>query len=280
MVPIVDIPELNNEKPAETQLAEWEAQLWDRGYLMIPKALPQPAVSHYLDRIKSFPPPYRAPTATSNVPRPGNIPTGAARVRLRLFEHGMDFVHLLENEPVFSLMERILGSKMHIISLQAHCMSRGNEITTIHPDELYLERPENVSDDVEYPPIINTINCHYYLVDVPEELGPTCVVPGSHRACRDIRPEDGDPPRWRGEGPVLLTVEAGDCVIYSNQTWHAGSENRTDQARYAVVPAYSRRFVAQRFWPFLNYNLSRDILDQCTPRQRELLGEHQRGAYG
>ena len=54
-------------------------------------------------------------------------------------------------------MERILGSKMHIISLQAHCMSRGNEITTIHPNELYLERPENVSDDVEYPPIINTI---------------------------------------------------------------------------------------------------------------------------
>jgi hypothetical protein len=50
--------------------------------------------------------------------------------------------------------------------------------------------------------------------------------------------------------------------------------------RLSVVVGYTRRFVAQRFWPFLNYNLSRDILDCCTPRQRELLGEHPRGAYG
>ena len=50
--------------------------------------------------------------------------------------------------------------------------------------------------------------------------------------------------------------------------------------RLAAVAGYSRRFVAQRFWPFLNYHLSRDILDQCIPRQRQLLGEHPRGPYG
>mgnify|MGYP001615438520 CR=1 FL=1 len=110
--------------------------------------------------------------------------------------------------------------------LQGHRMFRGNEITRWHSDEIYLQRPPNVPDDVAYPPVINVLNCHYYLVDVPEELGPTQVVPGSHRACRQPRPEDGDPPRWRGQGPVSLTVRAGDCIVYSNQMWHRGAISR------------------------------------------------------
>jgi ectoine hydroxylase-related dioxygenase (phytanoyl-CoA dioxygenase family) len=197
-----------------------------------------------------------------------------------LFEKGMDFVDLLLNEPIYTLMERIFGERMHIIGLQGHRMFTGNEVSRFHSDEIYLQRPADVSDDVEYPPIINTINCHYYVVDVPMELGPTEVVPGSHRACRQPRPEDGDPPHWQGQGPVSLTCNAGDCIIYSNQMWHRGAPNQTDRTRLSVVPSYARRFVAQRFWPFLNYSLSRDILDQCSPRQRELLGEHPRGAYG
>jgi ectoine hydroxylase-related dioxygenase (phytanoyl-CoA dioxygenase family) len=137
-----------------------------------------------------------------------------------------------------------------------------------------------VPDEVDLPPTINVLNCHYYVVDVPMEMGPTAVVPRSHRAGRSPRPEDGNPPKFRGRGPVPLTCKAGDCVMYSNQTWHSGTPNQTDRKRLAVVPCYGRRFVAQRFWPFLNYNLHRDILDQCTPRQRQILGEHPRGAYG
>jgi hypothetical protein len=266
MVPLVEIPEFHTEKPSESQLAEWEAQLWDKGYLIIPNALPPAAVKHFETRMREL------PDCTGY----GNQSSSL----VRLFEQGMDFVHLLENEPVFSLMERILGQQMHIIALQGHRMRAGTEVIGWHPDELYVTRPEGVSDDVEFPPIINVINCHYYVVDVPLELGPTMIVPGSHRACRRPRPEDGNPPSWRGQQAIAATVKAGDCVMYSNQVWHTGSPNQTDQLRLAVVPAYSRRWVAQRFWPFLNYNLSRDILDQCTQRQRELLGEHPRGAYG
>ncbi len=40
-MPIVDIPEFNKEKPDEAQLAEWEATLWEKGYLIIPNALPR-----------------------------------------------------------------------------------------------------------------------------------------------------------------------------------------------------------------------------------------------
>jgi hypothetical protein len=261
---VTEIPPFHTDKPSEDQLAAWEAQVYDKGYVIIPDALPQATVAHFRERIAAM----------------DDHPEYSTHTVARLFETGLDFVHLLENEPVVSLAERLFGERMHIIALQGHRMRSGNEITGFHSDELYLERPAEVSDEVEYPPIINVINCHYYLVDVPIEMGPTEVVPGSHQACRQPRPEDGDPPRWRAQGPVAMTVRSGDCVIYNNQAWHRGAPNTTDETRLSVVPSYARRFVAQRFWPFLNYQLDSAILETCTPRQRELLGEHPRGAYG
>jgi len=263
-MPIIDIPEFYTAQPTETQLDAWEAQLWDKGYVVIPNALPPAAVEHFRKRLESFPDSF------------GYGPNSL----VRLFEQGMDFVGLLENEPIFSLMERIFGPRMHIIALQGHRMRQGTEVGGWHSDEIFLERPADASDDVELPPIINCVNCHYYVVDVPMEMGPTQIAPGSHRAGRQPRLEDGLPPRWRGAEPFSAVLNAGDAVLYSNSCWHRGAPNLTDRQRLSVVPSYSRRFVAQRFWPFLNYNLSRDILDRCTPRQRELLGEHPRGAYG
>ena len=260
----VESPPFNTDKPDEDQLCDWEAQLIDKGYLIITNALPAEAVEHFRERLAAMEPSLGY----------------ASNSLVRLFEKGMDFVDLLLNEPIYALMERMFGERMHIIALQGHRIYAGNEISGFHSDEIYLERPAEVSDDVDYPPIINTINCHYYVVDVPQELGPTEVVPGSHRACRRRKPEDGDPPKWRGQGPVSLTCNAGDCIVYSNQMWHRGAPNQTDRTRLSVVPSYSRRFVAQRVWPFLNYHLAKDILDQCNPKQRELLGEHPRSAYG
>ena len=260
----IETPALNTAVPADDRLIAWESQLYDIGYAVIPDALPAPAVEHFRERLISFEP--SAGYFSSSL--------------VRLFEKGMDFVDLLLNQPVFSLMQRILGERMHIISMQGHRTFAGNELSGFHSDEIYVQRPDDVGNEVEYPSVVNAINCHYYLVDVPEELGPTQVVPGSHRACRVPRPDDGDPPQWHGQGPVSLTCNAGDCVMYSNQAWHQGARNQTDRLRLSVMPTYARRFVAQRFWPFLNYTLSRDILDHCSPHQRELLGEHPRATYG
>jgi len=268
----IPVPPFNTQRPSETQLAEWERTLWDRGYLLIENALPPAAVEHFHSRMKQLPAHWRHESHSI----------------VCLFEQGMDFVHLLENEPVVSLMRRILGERMHIIALQGHRMFRGNEVSQFHSDELYAPQPGEADERDAgaatppggFPPIINTVNCHYYLTDVPIELGPTEVVPHSHRAWRQPRKGDGEPPTFLGHAPVAMTCKAGDCVIYSNQVWHRGRPNLTDRTRMSVVPSYARRFVAQRFWPFLNYNLSREILDRCSPSQRELLGEHPRAAYG
>lgn len=260
----VAIPPLVRTPPPPEQLAAWEDRMWKQGYVVIENALSPEATEHYRRRLDEQP--YSVGYATHST--------------VRLFERGMDFVALIENEPVYSLAERLFGPRMHLMAMQGHRMRAGTEILAFHSDELYLERRPGENDDVHYPPIINAINCHYYLTDVPEELGPTWVVPGSHTACRQPNASDGNPPSWKGNKAAMLTVKAGSCVVYSNQLWHSGSQNKTNRQRLSVVPTYARRFIAQRFWPFLNYNLSRDILDQCTPRQRELLGEHPRGAYG
>lgn len=257
-------PALNNTAPDEKTLAQLEKQMWEQGYVVIQNALSPEATEHFRKRLAEAEYSYGYETHST----------------VRMFERGMDFVALIENEPVYSLALRLFGPQMHLMAMQGHRMRAGTEVIGFHSDELYVERRPEDDDSVKYPAIISAINCHYYLVDVPDELGPTWVVPGSHDACRQPRGSDGSPPSWKGKAAVALPVKAGDCVIYSNQLWHSGSKNRTDRTRLSVVPTYSRRYVAQRFWPFLNYNLSRDILDQCTPRQRLLLGEHARGAYG
>ena len=261
----IPMPKFVTDTPTEAQLAEWEKSFWNEGYIVIKNALPKDTVAHFLERMSTI---------------PDSAGYEGSNSLVRLFEQGMDFVNLLENEPIISIMRRVLGDDCHIIALQGHRMSKGNEVSSWHADEIFLQRPHGVADSVPYPPIINAINCHYYVMDVPVELGPTEVVPYSHRACRQPTPSDGDPPKWDNHEPKTFDVSAGDCIMYSNQTWHRGAPNSTDQTRLSVVPSYSRRFVAQRFWPFLNYNLSRDVLDRCSPSQRVLLGEHHRGAYG
>jgi len=37
--------------------------------------------------------------------------------------------------------------------------------------------------------------------------------------------------------------------------------------------------VAQKFSPYLSWQFNPAILAHCTPRQRRLLGDHERGAY-
>ena len=48
-----------------------------------------------------------------------------ANTPTRMFERGIDFIQLLKNEPVISLMERMLGPHLHIMAEQVHKMSIG-----------------------------------------------------------------------------------------------------------------------------------------------------------
>ena len=117
-----------------------------------------------------------------------------------------------------------------------------------------------------------------------EELGPTQFVPGSHRAGRQPDAEDRDAdgnPWYEGRAPVSALGPAGTAVVWHDQVWHRGAPNRsTDRVRWVQQAPYGRRFIAQRFYPFLNYHMREDILERATSRRKRLLGLHGPGAYG
>jgi ectoine hydroxylase-related dioxygenase (phytanoyl-CoA dioxygenase family) len=119
----------------------------------------------------------------------------------------------------------------------------------------------------------------YYLTDVPMELGPTQIVPGSHRSGR-LPPRSGDELVWDGRGYVSLLARAGDCVVLNGQTWHRGATNRSGHHRIVLQVSYGRRYISQRFWPFVNFSLPEDVWASAPPRRRRLLGEHPHGPYG
>jgi ectoine hydroxylase-related dioxygenase (phytanoyl-CoA dioxygenase family) len=116
------------------------------------------------------------------------------------------------------------------------------------------------------------------LSDVTDESrGPTQVVAGSNRTGRT--PEYG-PRLPDGSIATSLCATAGEGYIVNSQTWHRGSQNRSDRTRYLLTTTYGRRFISQRFYPFLNYEMPREVLDGASPRLLRLLGKHEKGPYG
>ncbi len=75
-------------------------------------------------------------------------------------------------------------------------------------------------------------------------------------------------------------------MMWHDQAWHRGAPIsgpdpiRPDRFRIVQQGAYGRRFIAQRFYPFVNYVMPPEILERANPRRKRLLGIHPRGAYG
>ena len=124
----------------------------------------------------------------------------------------------------------------------------------------------------------------YYLCDVDAELGPTEFVPTSHRSGRQPEPADFDAngePTYEGHKVVRGVGPAGTVVMWNDQTWHHGAKNRsTDRVRWVQQVPYGKRFISQRFYPFVNYRMPEEVIERANPRRRSLLGLHGIGAYG
>ena len=80
---------------------------------------------------------------------------------------------------------------------------------------------------------------------------------------------------WKGRQPEVVLCRAGDVLFFRSELWHSGSDNTTaDRVRYLLQIHYGRRWIAQRFSPYLSWQFNPEVLARCTPRQRRLLIEH------
>jgi ectoine hydroxylase-related dioxygenase (phytanoyl-CoA dioxygenase family) len=206
-------------------------------------------------------------------------------VAVRLFECGNIFRDMLVREPIISLVESILGKSCHLMADGVVRNKPGQAIDNFHADV-----DEVVGVEFPCPPGIPRHDPRYRLpmfrlvVQIPltdiesVEYGPTEYVPGSHYSGRI--PNDSKHPTFEGRGPVPVLCKAGDIYLHHGQTWHRGAPNTSNRRRYLYQLCYSQRWVAQRFYPFLNYKMPARVLKGAEERLLRVLGKHPKGPYG
>ncbi len=202
-------------------------------------------------------------------------------IATRLFEHDAAFRALMMREPMIGLMEAILGADCHLVSNNVVRNRPGQGIDTFHADDfIWFPLPEGIPrHDPRLTLPVFIVNAHIALTEIgSDEDGPLQYVPGSHYSGR--HPTDGQDPAFEGRRAVSIHCRPGELYLQHPQVWHRGAINRSERTRCVLGYAFGRRFVAQRFYPFLNYRMPDAVLAGADERTLRVLGKHPKGAYG
>jgi ectoine hydroxylase-related dioxygenase (phytanoyl-CoA dioxygenase family) len=199
---------------------------------------------------------------------------------MRVFEYDKRFCDLLELQLAIDIAEQVLGKDCHIIAQNALRTPPGRGIINWHIDDALF-----FPFSAELPGCMQEARLPCYSLTVmialceitDASLGPTQVVRGSHRTGRmpEYCPSLPD-----GIASTSLFARAGEGYVINSQTWHRGRQNTSERTRYLLTTTYGRRFISQRFFPFLNYHMPTHVLDGASPRLLRLLGKHEKGPYG
>lgn len=202
-------------------------------------------------------------------------------IAVRLFETDPVFEDLLTREPIISLAESLVGADCHLIAQNVVRNAPGQAIDRFHVDDALAfpigEGMERHDPRLKLPACILSVQIP--LTDIPSvEYGPTQFVPGSHYAGR--QPNDSLAPTFEGKEPVSILCKPGDIYLQNGQCWHRGAPNASDRTRYLLGVSYGKRWIAQRFYPFVAYQLPAHIVARADARRRRVLGFHSKGAFG
>jgi ectoine hydroxylase-related dioxygenase (phytanoyl-CoA dioxygenase family) len=207
---------------------------------------------------------------------------------MRMFEYHQSFRDLIIREPIISLVEKILGTECHVIAQNALITSEGNGIINWHIDDhLYfpfLGKVQKHLNEMQIQELRSKIPCNVLSVMLPLtdveriEHGPTQLVPRSHFSgeCPTMQEEQ----IFEGQLASSVYAQAGDVYLFNSQIWHRGAQNYSERIRLMATITYGRRFVSQRFYPFLNYHMPSHVFESDDQRLLRLLGKHPKGAYG
>lgn len=164
------------------------------------------------------------------------------------------FIELIEYAPILERHRALFGNQVQLLQYdllrqgpQSQAAARAWHRDFVFPGDLPLS--------------INTI---LYLDDMDEEVGPTRVVPGSHRGSA-MPPKRNDPL----PGEVAVYARAGDAVFINSAIWHTGGQNRGAGLRRGIYLYYG-------FWWLKRYESEQELpwqaLENATEQRLCLLG--------
>src|SRR5207249_3368331 len=130
----------------------------------------------------------------------------------KLLKH-RPFIDLIEHPPILDRHRAIFGNQVQLLQYELLWQGPRNDS---FPERAWHRDFVFPGDN---PLSINTI---LYLDDMREEVGPTRVLPGSHRGWNHRPPASGKEPL---PDEVAAYVDAGDAVFINSAIWHTGGRN-------------------------------------------------------
>jgi len=142
----------------------------------------------------------------------------------KLLKH-QAFIELIEHPPILNVHRAFFGRATQL--LQYDLLRQGPK-----SDFPLRAWHRDFTHPGDYPLSINTI---LFLDDITEEVGPTRVVPGTHRGTNLPPPDQHNEPLT---GEVAVYAKAGDAIFINSAIWHTGGRNTGDGLRRGIYLYY------------------------------------------
>ncbi len=155
-------------------------------------------------------------------------------------ERDIAFTRLFIREPIYSLVQRILGSACRFCGQNVIRNVPGQAISHWHVDDIleYPLPPDVPRWDARVRLPIIWLSVQVALSDIISlDDGPTEIVPGSHFSGR-LSPAEN--PVFEGRGAEPVFCRAGDIYLFNHQIWHRGRPNTGQRTRYLMQLQYAR----------------------------------------
>ena len=184
------------------------------------------------------------------------------------YQHDPEMLQYIDKPEVIAVLDSIFSGYFHVIGGSLWVTGRGRAMG-VHVDFLPFPLPLDVANDPRITIPIFMATAHYYLDDLTLDLGPTTIIPGSHRAARPPENES----TYEGVVPHAVMLKAGDLCLFRSDLWHAAALNTSDRRRYMVQVHYGHSAVGKWYPPIENESLySPEVLAAVSPLHRKLLG--------
>jgi ectoine hydroxylase len=227
------------------------------GYFVVDDALTTAEIDHLVDVVDAF---------ADGVRRRRSLP-GQAPVRVRnIVARHQAFLDLLEHPTLLPLVVDVLGPSIQLRGSNLDVRPPAPPGDTTPPDFATLwhrDEPAGGWPTVDGVVPYLEIKIGLYLSDLTHPAsGALRIIPGSHRLPVNATAADTD------RQPVEITVAAGSALIWRTSLLHDVGPNHTNLTRKCLYLAYQHRWLR----PSDYLTAPADLLDRCTPIQRQLLG--------